>query len=327
MPRDPTPERRTEGEVDFSDEVRPLSRPHPTDRLIQQFAEARHGIVTATQLEDLGLTRRATAHRVRSGRLRRLHRGVFAVERPSQQARWLAATLACGDGAVLSHGSAAALWRLLPDPAAVHVNVAGTHRRSRPGLVLHRAELAPEDVTRREGIACTTRARALVDVASTIPRHRLERALVLAEERGEFDLVAIRDQLTRMPGQRGCAALAAALSALEGRDVTRSVAEARFLALVRRRRLPKPEVNVWIPLPEGGGYRPDFLWRDRHLIVEVDGRSHHSRRRAFEHDRRRDRRLFQAGYVTVRFAARQVLEEPTHVADELRTLLSAASPR
>lgn len=324
MPGDPTSKHPSEVEVDFSDALRLKSRPHPTDALIQRFAEPQHGIVTAEQLRNLGLGERASGHRVASGRLRRIHRGVFAVERPSQKGRWLAAVLASGDGAVLSHASAVALWGLLPDPAAVvHVNVAGRRRRGRPGLVVHRAVLTPTEVTSHEGIPCTSRPRALVDVAATIPRHRLERAIALADERGELDLTAIRRQLARMPGHRGYAALTAALTGFEDGVVTRSVAEARFLALVRRRRLPKPEVNVWLPLPEGGGYRPDFLWRDRMLIAEVDGRSHHSLRRAFEHDRRRDRRLLREGYVTVRFPARQVLEEPARVGDELRSLLRA----
>jgi very-short-patch-repair endonuclease/predicted transcriptional regulator of viral defense system len=328
MPTDPLANRPLEAEVDFSAKVRPKSRPRPTDLVIQRFAESQHGIVTVAHLRDLGLSERASSHRAATGRLHRLHRGVLAVERPRQEGRWLAAVLACGDGAVLSHASAAALWGLIPDPAGVvHVNVAHTQRRGRSGIVAHRATLAPEDVTSREGIPCTTLARALVDVAATISPQRLERALVVAEERGQFDLTALRDQIARMRGQRGCAALAAALSGFDDRAVTRSVAEARFLALVKRRRLPKPEVNAWLPLPEGGGYRPDFLWRDRRLIVEVDGRTHHSLRRAFEHDRQRDRRLLQAGYSTVRFPARQVLDEPARVAQELQGLLSLARPR
>lgn len=328
MPGDPATKRRTENEVDLSDGMRPERQPHPTDLQIQRFAEAQHGIVTGAQLRKLGLGERASGHRVATGRLHRLHRGVFAVERPTAKGRWLAAVLACGEGAVLSHASAAALWGLVPDPTAVvHVNVAGTSRRHRPSIVHHRATLVAQDATSRDGIPCTTMARTLVDVASTVPRRRLERAIGIAEERGELDLAAIQRQLSRMSGRRGHAALAAVLSGFDDRVVTRSEAEVRFLALVRRRRLAEPEVNAWIPLPEGGGYRPDFLWRDRGLIVEVDGRTHHSLRRAFEHDRRRDRRLLEAGYVTVRFAARQVLEEPAGVGDEMRALLSRADAR
>ncbi len=115
-----------------------------------------------------------------------------------------------------------------------------------------------------------------------------------------------------------------ALSRYDDLAITRSEAELRFLALVRMAGLPEPEVNAWIPLPEGSGYRPDFLWRKRRLIVEVDSRSHHALRRAFEHDRRRDRRLLGAGFVTVRFPAREVLRNRADVIRELRALLSRA---
>jgi very-short-patch-repair endonuclease len=325
MAPDPILAHSRTGEVDLSDEPRPNSRPHPTDAEIARFARSQHGIVTATQLEGLGLGERGAGHRAASGRLHRLHRGVFATERPRRQGRWLAAVLACGRGAALSHASAAALWGLVPDPAAtVHVNVAGAKRRGRTGITLHRAELGEEDVTTHEGIPCTTLARTFVDVASTIDRDRLRRAIGLAEERGEFDLGAVRRQLARMRGQRGCAALAVAIAGFEDSQIPRSVAEARFLVLVRKARLPKPEVNTWIPLPEGGGYRPDFLWRDQCLIAEVDGRSHHALRRAFDHDRRRDRRLVRAGLVTVRFPARDVLNDPASVARELRDLLACS---
>jgi very-short-patch-repair endonuclease len=326
MRADPTldavPQTLAPREVDLSDEVRPKSRPHPTDGEIERFARAQHGVVTAAQLRDLGLGERGSGHRAATRRLQRLHRGVFAVERPQAKGRWLAAVLACGDGAVLSHASAAALWGLIPGQAAeVHVNVAGVRRRGPVGIAIHRAMLDRDDVTSQDGIPCTTLARTFVDVAAAVERGRLERAIVLADERGEFDLGALREQLARMAGRRGCAALAAALAGFDERAIGRSVAETRFLALVRRARLPTPEANVWIPLPEGGGYRPDFLWRERRLIVEVDGRAHHSRRRAFDHDRRRDRRLFLAGYTTLRFPAREVLSRPTRVASELRTLL------
>jgi very-short-patch-repair endonuclease len=322
----PVPNHPGRGEVDVSDVIRRKSRPHPTDGEIREFARAHHGIVTAAQLRELGLSERASQHRAASGRLRRLHRGVYSIDRPSQKGRWHAAVLACGDGAVLSHASAAALWDVLGDPTGtVHVNVVGVRRRARPGITVHRAALAPDEVTSIDGIPCTTLARSFVDIASTIDRRRLERALVCSEELRIFDLRATRVQLERMSGQRGCATLTRVLSRYDDLAITRSEAERLFLALVRRSRLPEPEVNVWMPLPEGGGYRPDFLWRDRKLIVEVDSRSHHALRRAFEHDRRRDRRLLREGFVTVRFPAREVQRDGAAVARELRTLLSGPS--
>ncbi len=207
----------------------------------------------------------------------------------------------------------------------MHVNVANARRRSRPDLIIHRAALAEGDIAIHEGIPCTTVPRTLIDVSALLNPARLERAIALADEIGRFDLRAIRDQIDRMPGQRGTGRLAVALAGFDDRAAVGNAAEARFLALVAQAKLPRPEVNVWIPLHGGGGYRPDFLWRARRLIVEVDGREHHALRRAFEHDRRRDRRLFQAGFVTLRFPAREVLSRPREVVNELREVLG--SPR
>lgn len=321
------PDDRILGETQVSDAIRPKLGSHRSDRRIDDWSKAQHGIVTLGQLEAIGLSGRAVGHRVTAGRLHRVHRGVFAVERPTREGHWMAAVLAAGPGAILSHRSAAALWGLVDEGRGpVDVTVRGTARR-RPSIEIHSAALADRDLSVRDRIPCTALPRTLLDLAATVDRRVVERAIDRAEELRVFDLDEIAELLTRSRGQRGASGLAAALADHSEPIVTRSVAEARFLAIVRRWRLPKPEVNVWIPLPEGGGYRPDFLWRDRKLIVEVDGRSHHSLRRAFEHDRRRDRRLLEAGYVTVRFAARQVLEESAGVGDELRTLLSRADGR
>jgi very-short-patch-repair endonuclease len=182
--------------------------------------------------------------------------------------------------------------------------------------------LAPDDLTTHDGIPCTTVARTLVDLAGVVDQRRLGRAVDRTEELRLFDLHALRAQLHRMRGMRGAAALAAVLATYDGPDPTDSDAEQRFIALVRAERLPTPEVNAWIALSDGGGYRPDFLWRDRGLIVEVDGRAYHARRAAFEHDRRRDRRLARFGFETRRYAAREVFAEPASVVAELRAFLT-----
>lgn len=239
----------------------------------------------------------------------------------------MAAVLACGAHAVLSHRSAAALWGLYPTPRTVDITVTRGQRRHRDDIVVHRSPLSATEVEIHERIPCTTPARTLVDLAAVVSRRRLERAIDLTEELHLFDLTATRSQLEQMPGSRGASALSAVLASFDGRDATRSAAEQRFLTLVRRQRLPSPEINVWMPLPEGGGYRPDFLWRDRQLIVEIDGRPHHSRRAAFEHDRRRDRRLARLGYETRRYAAREILATPDAVMSELAFFLADASRR
>jgi very-short-patch-repair endonuclease len=316
---------RSEGDV--PDEISPERHTRPSDRVIERFAEGQHGVLTLAQLRELGLGERGIEHRAAVGRLRRLHRGIYAVERPRAEGAWTAAVLACGTDAALSHTSAAALWGVGAEQGAVHVTVSRGQRRPRPGLVVHRAKLTPEDVTTLEGIPCTTLPRTLVDLAALVEPRRLERAVDRAEELRVFDLGAVRAQLQRMRGCRGSAALGGVLASFGADEGTRSAAEERFLALVRRSDLPMPEVNVWVPLPEGGGYRPDFLWRRWRLIVEVDGRTYHARRAAFEWDRRRDRRLAVLGYETRRYAARELSARPAVVVAELRCFLSNGSQR
>ena len=118
--------------------------------------------------------------------------------------------------------------------------------------------------------------------------------------------------------------MATILAAYTGPTGTRSDAEDRLLEIVEDARLPAPAVNTWIPLPEGGGYSPDFLWRAERLIVEVDGRTYHARSRAFRHDRTRDRRLALLGFETRRYAASEVFSEPDRVGGELRAFIEAA---
>lgn len=272
----------------------------------------------------MGLSGRAVRHRVASGRLRRLHRGVFAVDRPSPASGWLAAVLAVGDQAVLSHQSAAALWGIVQDRrATVDVTVPAGRTRSRPGIEIHRGEaLIAEDATVQDGIPCTALPRTLLDVAAVVDRRTLQRTIDRAEELRLFDLTAIQQLLARSRGQRGAHLLKTTLTAHAGPTTTRSAAEERFLAVIEDHRLPQPEINAWIPLEEGSGYSPDFLWRDAHLIVEIDGRTHHARRTAFEHDRKRDRRLALAGFETRRYAASEVFETPERVAREVAAFLA-----
>lgn len=276
------------------------------------------------ELEALGLSARAVRHRVASGRLHRLHRGVYSQGPPTSHGRWLAAVVASGAGALLSHRSAAALWGLRAETRLrVDVTVMGTTGHRREGIDAHSgSRIAAPDIGCRDGIPCTSLACTLLDLAAVVDRASLIRAVDRAEELQVFDLESIEEALGRCRRRRGSVALRSALAEYQGPAVTRSVAEERFLALVQEARLPYPAVNEWIPLEDGSGYRPDFLWRDARLIVEVDGRAHHARRRAFRHDRQRDRRLALAGFETCRYAASEVFDSPEHVARELRRLLA-----
>lgn len=235
----------------------------------------------------------------------------------------MGAVLACGDGAVLSHRSAAALWEVHGDVrGAVDVTVLTRAGRSRPRIATHRADaLDCVDVTRRRRIPCTSLARTLLDLAAVVDPRALERAVDRAEELRTFDLDAISELLARHPGRRGARLLASVLAAYEAPAITSSEAEERFLALIDKSGLTRPRVNTWIPLVDGTGYRADFLWRDAGLIVEIDGRTYHAKRRAFTDDRRRDRRLALAGFETRRFAASELVADPDRVTAEVRAFL------
>lgn len=294
-----------------------------SDREIARGAEPQHGVLTLAQLQEIGLSARAVSDRVAAGRLHRLHRGVFAAERPTRRGRWMGAVLAAGEEARLSHRSAVALWGLIEDrDQSIHVTVADSTTRRRPTLKIHSGGmLRTEDVTTCDRIPCTSVPRTLLDLAATVDRRTLERAIDRAEGLRLFDLRALDDVMAHNRGRRGNRALASLLAGYRESTETRSEVEERLLALVRAAGLPTPRVNAWLALPDGGGCRPDFLWRHARLVVEVDGREYHATRRGFQRDRRRDRRLALAGFETRRYSAREVLREPERVMREIRAFL------
>ena len=305
--------------------------PPPGDRAVAELAARQHGVVAIGQLRALGLSASAVRSRATAGRLHRIHRGVYAVGHPlvSGEGRWIAAVLACGSRAVLSHRSAAALWGLRPTArTAVDVTVPWRAGRSRPGIDIHRVtSLHPADTTTAHGIPCTTVARTLLDLAEVVARRSLERAVDQAEVLRLFDRHAVDDVLERAAGRRGAAALRAVLAETEfGSVLTRSELEERFLSLCLRASLPRPEVNAWLCLDDGA-VQVDFLWRAHELIVETDGHRSHGTRGAFERDRRRDQRLMRAGWRVVRFTWRQIAGDPTEVAETIAALYSAPEKR
>jgi hypothetical protein len=282
------------------------------------------GVVSLRQLREIGLAEGAVEARVRAGRLHRVHRGVYSVGHRllAGQGRWMAAVLACVSGSALSHRSSAALWELTPDQRSVVDVIAPVHGgRSRPGIYVHRSSrLCPADITSHRGIPCTTVARTLLDLASCVPRRRLERAVEQAEVLGLFDLAATEAVLARNQGVPGLRALRVVLAAPAGETVTRSELEERFLALCGRFAIPRPRVNAWIAL-EGDGVEVDFLWPEHHLVVETDGHATHRTRQAFERDHRRDQRLALAGYLVLRLTWRQLTFEPVAIARTVQASL------
>jgi hypothetical protein len=299
----------------------------PREKAISRLAERQHGVVSLPQLQFVGLSASAVRQRVAAGRLVRLHRGVYAVghARLTQRGRWMAAVLAYGPQARLSHRSAGALHGIRPDNRPrIDVTLPSRSARPRPGIHAHRSTtLTQADTTTIDAIPCTTLARTLLDLSEVIDRQRLKRAVDQAEVLRIFDLRAVEDVLSRAAGRHGAAVLQDVLARYDGPTLTERELEARFFGLCRAAGLPKPEVNEWIPLDGGVTYSPDFLWRAERLIAETDGWESHGTRKAFEHDRLRDRRLSVAGWTVVRFTWRDVEQEPAEVIETLAALRNA----
>jgi hypothetical protein len=273
-----------------------------------------------------GLSPRAVRSRVGTGRLTRIHRGVYAVghARLTLRGHWMAAVLAYGPRAVLSHRSAAALHGIRPDNRPkTDVTLPSRSARSRPGIDVHASTtLIDADVTTIDAIPCTSLARTLLDLAEEVDRQAWERAVGQADVLRVFDLVAVEEVLSRAGGRRGAGVLKLVLAEYGGPALTDRELEARFFALCRAAGLPKPGVNVWITLDGGVAYKADFLWGAERLIVETDGWGSHGTRRAFENDRR----LSIAGWTVVRFTWRDVEREPQEVTETLARLWASRRP-
>ncbi len=293
------------------------------DARLVELAESQWGVVTRAQLCALGLGASGIDARLRRGALRRLHRGVYALGHAAlrDEGRWLAATLACGSGAVLSHLSAAQLWgmRVPRQVTAVHV-IAPRHRRGDAGLVVHRARrLEAVDVTARWGIPVTTPARTLIDAADELSYEELR---ALADRGVRLDVGAVRRAQARAPGRRGAPRVRRLLGADGGELRSRSRLERRLRALCRAGALPLPRVNERV-----AGRERDAVWPAHRLVVEVDGGQFHAPRPAREDDHGRDLALTLAGWRVARFTDHQVFHEGAGVVAAIKALLAGgASP-
>ena len=304
----------------------PRLRPRRWDLDIAAIANRQHGLVTLAQLERLGMDRRTSAARVRSGRLHRIHRGVFAVGHPciSREAIFLAAVLACGPGAVLSHSSSSTLWGFWEEKSSdLHVIAPNRRGRNPHGIVAHRdGWLPPSDRTTYRGVPCTTAARTLLDLAGVLSPRSLRKALGEAEVLRLVDHPRLRSQIRRGRGRRGVARLRLLLDQThpEARW-SRSELERTFLHVCLQAGLPQPEVNVTLEVG-GRRFRPDFLWRRERLILEADSRRFHDTDVAFVDDRRREQMLQVAGWRVSRCTWEQVEHEPVALAETIRRLLA-----
>jgi hypothetical protein len=262
------------------------SDPRVVDRAIAALAGRQRGIVSRRQLLALGLSDQAIGRRKASDRLMSVHAGVYAVGHRALPWGWreVAAVLACGEDAALSHRSAGVWLGLLGAwSGPVHVTIPRSSDRARDGIVVHRCRsLLPRDVAVHDGLRCTTPARTLVDLSATAPR-LLPRALREAEVQ-HLDVGNVRVLLAEQPRRRGARALRAALAAFDpGTADARSPLEHDALDLIRGAGLPPMQANVLVC-----GHLVDLLWPREKVVVELDGRRTHDTPSAFEEDRRRD---------------------------------------
>jgi very-short-patch-repair endonuclease len=288
----------------------------PPDQALAGLAARQHGYVTWDQLRAVGLSREQIAHRGRLGSLIRVHRGVYAVGHlpltPVAQAS--AAALACGPGAILSHGSAATLWKLQKDwHRPYEVTVAGDRRPK--GIRVHRCRtLTTKDVTTHYGIRVTSPARTLLQIAPRLTEPALARAYndgLLARYLREAHL---QELLSRRANDPGAAALRHLVPRKGG--PTRSELEDTFKAFLRRYGFPEPEMNVHV-----AGLLVDAWFPDHRLIIEIDSIEFHSGRLSFETDRNRDAIALEHGLATLRITHERMTETPDAEARRLETIL------
>ncbi len=301
---------------------------HGIDTRIAELAEGQHGVVARWQVEQLGLGRRGIALRLKSGRLHRLHPGVYSVGHRvlSQHARWMAAVLFCGPDAVLSHRSAAALWRIR-DGGGSRIHVTSPSKSRSHGLIQRHFSVLPDDeMTEQEGIPVTSVPRTIFDLAADEPPQVVEGALRQSEYLRLHDRLSLPHLLERYPGRSGSRTIRDCLARRrETSGRSRSWLEEVFLPFLDRHQLPRPQqLNAWIEVG-GRRFEVDCFWPTLNAIVELDGFAAHGTRTAFRDDRYRDRKLQRAGYGFIRLASEQVEDEPLEVASDLRALLGDGS--
>jgi very-short-patch-repair endonuclease len=292
--------------------------------VLGDLAGRQHGVVARWQLLQLGLSKHEIQYRVEIGRLRTVHAGVYAVgHNPlTERGHWMAAVLAGGKGAVLSHRSAARVWRIIeverhrPEITLPHASGDG-HRAMQRGIVIHRTRWLPDaHRTARYAIPVTTPARTLLDLAGAVSPVRIRRAFEAADRLALLDVEAVLRLCDRATGRKGTGRLRALVAEHREMPFTRSELERRFLRLCDRASIRRPAVNV-----EVEGFEVDFFWPAHRLIVELDSWSFHRDRAAFERDRGRDATLQVAGYRVLRITYRRLVDEPDLVAREIEALL------
>jgi very-short-patch-repair endonuclease len=285
---------------------------------VQAIAGAQDGIVSRPQLLAAGGSRSSIGRAVRAGRLFRVYSGVYSAVAPgllTEEGHLVAALLAAGDGALLSHGTAAWRWRLIPAPPSV-ITLAVPRTRTAPrGVALvESARLRPDDTTTNGRFPTTTVPRTLLDLATRYDHRALLRALAEAEFHHNLRPADVARTLRR--GHPGSANLRAALDAhVPGHGEAKSQLERRFRRLLVRRGIELPLRNQPV-----GPWTVDCLWPERRLVVELDG-GQHDRPHQADTDRDRDLWLRAHGYATRRYGHGQIAARPDAVVADLLAAL------
>jgi len=271
--------------------------------------------VARRQLLALGYPAKAIEQRIARGRLHVVMRGVYAVGWPelTRERRWMAAVLACGGGAALSHRSAAALWGIGREaPGRIDLSVKRGSKVRRPGVrVRRRPALKPEDIASHDGIPVTAPVRTLVDLATELSAVAIERAVNEADKRDLIDPETLRSRLGDYAGEPGAPLLRKVLDKRTFR-LSDSDLEILFRRIVAEAGLPPPLTKHRV-----NGYEVDFYWPDLGLVVETDGLRYHRTPTAQARDAERDRAHVLAGLTPLRFTHYEVKYEPARVGDEL----------
>jgi very-short-patch-repair endonuclease len=294
---------------------------------IAAVAARQHGVVTWRQLTACGLAPRTVSRWCRSKRLHELHRGVYRVGLlPLPREREMAAVLACGEGAAISHEDAAGLWELRAPPmphCPVHVRVPDQLRIRRPGLRVHRTKrFDAGDVALVDGIPVTSPARTILDLAAVLSVREVERLLARAQRERIAALDDVAALLARHRGARGGATLARLLASPWSTAFTRSEFEDRFRDESRRFGLPPPRFNHMV-----GGYEVDCYWPEARLALELDGEAYHGSWRNQERDRLRDATLAATGIHVIRVSWRQFTEKTEQTMVRVAQTLAIARDR
>jgi very-short-patch-repair endonuclease len=297
------------------------SKPHSRFRQLEASSARRRHLFTIAQAAAAEIPASTIRSRVAAGRVHRVFTGVYSFSPPpyERDRLWLAAVLACGSGSLLSDLPAACLLGCAASALTPHVSVPGERGRELDGIVLHQRRIAEGDRFVRLGIPCTSPARTIVDLATSLPIDALEQILVKADSLRILNRRRLDELVAGRRGRRGSAKLR---SLLAGDPIrVRSEAELDFLRLCRRAGIDLPQVNVRVTVGSKT-FEVDFCWPDRRIVIEVDGYAFHGGRSRANADRDRDQLLAIAGWLVHRFTADQIRDDPDEVIRRLRVLLS-----